>query len=182
MEVKQLDKSTAEVADAVYAGVSFRLDHKLYALPLEAVMQIIAMVTITPLPQMDGAVEGLINVRGATVPVINLRRHLGLPPQPFELHTPIVLAQVHGRTVGLIVDEVVDVLTLSVAQISHLQDVLPPGLAESPLLRGVVYTDRGAVLLLNLEQLFTARQSQALLPVLKAMAQPEITPTVETMA
>lgn len=164
MESKRVTGSAGDITPEVYAGVSFRLDHKLYALPLEAVMQIISMVAITPLPQLDGAVEGLINVRGAPAPVINLRRQLGLPPQPFELHTPIVLVQVQGRVIGLIVDEVLDVLTVPAPHIARLQEVLPPGLAESPLLRGVVYLEQGAVLLLNLDQLFTAQQGQSLFP------------------
>ena len=85
--------------------VAFRLANQAYALPIEPVVRIIEMVTITPIPQVSGVVEGVINVRGAAVPVINLRRHFGLPEIPWGLRTPIILIQIDEQTFGLIVDE-----------------------------------------------------------------------------
>jgi purine-binding chemotaxis protein CheW len=142
--------------------VTFRLDQQLYALPIEPIVQIIEMVTITPIPQIEGAVEGVINVRGTPVIVINLRRHLGLPPVRLQLRTPIILAQVGGRMVGLIVDQVIDMLSLSGGQIARPDDFLPQELSEMPLLQGLAHTPDGTVLLLDLEHLFQPQQVQNL--------------------
>ncbi|MGD9099239.1 MAG: chemotaxis protein CheW [Anaerolineae bacterium] len=142
--------------------VTFRLDQQLYALPIEPIVQIIEMVTITPIPQIEGAVEGVINVRGTPVIVVNLRRHLGLPPVHLQLRTPIILAQVGGRMVGLIVDQVIDMLSLSSGQITRPDDFLPQELSEMPLLQGLAHTPDGTVLLLDLEHLFQPQQVQSL--------------------
>ncbi len=140
--------------------VTFRLDRQTFALPIEPIVQIIEMVTITPLLQVNPAVEGVINVRGTAVPVVNLRRHLCLPEAKLELHTPLILVQTGERTVGLIVDEVSSVLNISASQITIPTEVLPEGLAQAPLLQGLIHTPRGTVLLLDLGYLFSASQAQ----------------------
>jgi purine-binding chemotaxis protein CheW len=140
--------------------VTFRLGQQTYALPIEPIVQIIEMVTITPIPQVNHSVEGVINLRGAAVPVVNLRRHLGLPEAQRQLHTPIVLVQCGGRTVGLIVDQVSDVLDVGAGQIACPTDLLPDGLSDAPLLRGLIQSPVGAVLLLDLERLFSAEHAR----------------------
>lgn len=136
--------------------VTFRLDRQTCALPIEPIVQIIEMVSITPIPQASKALEGVINVRGVSVPVINLRRYLGLPEAALQLHTPIILTRVGETVVGLIVDEVLDLLTLPVDQIVHLADMMPGGLGEVPIWQGLVHTPGGIVLLLDLDHLFSA--------------------------
>lgn len=142
--------------------VTFRLDRQTYALPIAPIVQIIEMVTITPIPQVSSVVEGVINVRGAPVLVINLRRHLGLPESALQLHTPIILAWVDELMVGLIVDEVLDVLNLPGGQITRPAEILPEGMGEAPVLQGLAHTPDGMILLLDLDHLFLPQQVQAL--------------------
>jgi purine-binding chemotaxis protein CheW len=146
--------------DSIRNLVTFRLDRQTYALPIEPIVQIIEMVTITPIPQVNHSVEGVINVRGAAVPVINLRRHLGLPEAKLQLHTPIILVQTGERMVGLIVDQVSDVLNVNAGQITCPSDLLPDGLSDAPLLRGLIQSPAGAVLLLDLEHLWASNPAQ----------------------
>jgi purine-binding chemotaxis protein CheW len=157
------DKASADIRNLV----TFRLDRQTYALPIEPIVQIIEMVTITPIPQVNHSVEGVINVRGASIPVVNLRRHLGLPEAklheskpPYGLHTPIILVQVGERTVGLIVDQVAEVLDVSASQITCPADLLPEGLSDAPLLQGLMQAPGGAVLLLDLAALFGPGQAK----------------------
>ncbi len=146
-------------SDAVTAGpdrslVTFRLDRQTYALPLEAVLQIVEMVTITPIPQLDHGIAGVINVRGTPMPVLDARRLLGLPAAPRQLHTPIILAQAGTQPVGLIVDEVLAVLTLPAREIARPSEFLPPGLEAAACLHGLLIAPNGTVLLIDLDRLF----------------------------
>lgn len=142
--------------------VTFRLNQQTYALPIEPIAQIIEMVTITPILEVEDSVEGVINVRGTAVPVVNLRRKFGLPEAPLQLDTPIILVQVDHRKVGLIVDEVIGVLSLASAQVIRTADILPERLDKAPLLQGLAHTSDGTVLLLEPERLFLPHQRQAL--------------------
>jgi purine-binding chemotaxis protein CheW len=149
--------------------VAFKLQEQAYALPIEPIAQIIEMVTITPLPQGNDALEGVINVRGTPVPVINLRRYLGLPVAKLHLHTPILLVNYENRTVGMIVDEVIDVFNLAREQIAHPSEVFPEALGSAPVLRGLVHTDGGTMMLLALEHLLSPGQVEALVKAAEAL-------------
>ena len=151
--------------------VTFRLGRQTYALPIEPLAQIIEMVTITPIPHLNSSVEGMINVRGTAVPVINLGRHFGLQNTPRLLRTPIILIRVEEGMVGLIVDEVLDVLRLSGEQVLHTPDILPEGLGELPLLQGLVHTANGTVLLLDPDHLLRSNHKQALAQAMTTLPQ-----------
>lgn len=146
--------STWNTTERLRYFVTLRLDQHTYALPVESIAQIIEMVTITPLPQVNYVLAGVIIVRGATVPVIDLRGVLGLASARRELHTPIVLVQIDGREVGLIVDAVLDVRAVEREQVVCPQNILPEGLGAAPLIEGLIRDQAGTVLLLDLAQLF----------------------------
>ncbi len=149
--------------------VSFKLDQQTYAFPVEPIVQIIEMVTITPIPQVNPVVKGVINVRGEAVPVVDLRRHLGLSEKSLELHTPIILISSNDRIVGMLVDEVMDVLNIATERVAHTEEILPEGLGDSPILRGLIHTANGVVLLLDVEQIFSSHQAQDLAQVLESL-------------
>jgi purine-binding chemotaxis protein CheW len=150
--------------------VVFRLARQSYALPVEHVMQIISMVAITPIPQVSDVVEGIINVRGAIVPVVNLSHHLGLQKTHLQLYTPILLTQTNEGIVGLIVDEVTNVFSFPNDQITRPVDILPEGLGQAPVLQGLTYSEGNMVSLLDLNHLFLPDQMQALAQAMDALS------------
>lgn len=150
------------VEDTLLHLVTFRLGSQIYALPIEPIRQVIEMVTITPIPQVRSSVEGVINYHGVTVPVVNLREHLGMPKTALLLHTPIIMVSDAGRLVGLIVDEVLAVLDLPRTQAAKPQDILPTGLGKTSLLCGMFHTDGDTVLILDIENLFAPQEAIAL--------------------
>ena len=150
--------------------VTFRLGSQVYALPIEPVRQIIEMVTITPLPQVSLNVAGVINFHGAIAPVINLRCHLGLAESPLKLHTPIILVTVSERLVGLIVDQVLDVMELTASQIIDPRNILTKEMGEAPLLNGLIQSQEGTILLLNMDQMLKPQHARALLEATDTLA------------
>lgn len=88
----------------------FSLDGFRYSLPLVSVASVISVVEITPLPSAPGVVDGVINMRGTIVPVINMRRRLRLPEQAISLSNRLVIAHTKKRTIGLMVDSVEEVV------------------------------------------------------------------------
>ncbi len=161
MDVRQATEKLADLSHQ-QSLVTFRLERQIYALPIEPIVRIIEMVTITSLPQVGGSVEGVINMHGRAVPVINLRRHFGFEAAPFGLRTPIIILKVGKQTFGLIVDEVIDVLNLSPQQVSRVAEILPAGVEEEPILDGILHDEGHAVLLLNVQHLFTSQQVKML--------------------
>lgn len=169
MEIYTQTQGAAMEAAQGQHVVAVRLAQRTYAVPLQSVIQIIPMVAITPLPQAHPAVEGVINFRGDAVLILNMRRYLHLPEAAPGLYTPIMLLHIGQRMVGLIVDEVLDVTTIQPERVARLTDLLPEGLGRVPVLQGLTHTDAGALLLLDLEQLFAPGQAHALQTALTAL-------------
>jgi purine-binding chemotaxis protein CheW len=163
-EIVEIQQASNDRGDSVDQRdlVAFRLGRQTYALPIEPIVRIIEMVTITPIPQVSSTVEGVINVQGAAIPVVNLRRHFGLPEVPVGLRTPIIIVQVGKQKFGLIVDEVIDVLSLLAEKVVRVADILPEGVGEAPILGGLVHVEGDTVLLLDIKHLLLPGQAQAL--------------------
>jgi len=162
MNVKPTSESTILEGAVLQTVLTFRLERQVYAIPIAPIAQLIEMVTIIPLPQMDNGIEGIINVRGTMTPVVNLRHYVGLEKQPRTLHTPIILMRVSGnRLVGLIVDEVLEVIALPDVP-APPSAFLPDGLKITQMVLGVAYQNGRTILLLDHEALFTTAQTQAL--------------------
>ncbi len=155
-------KSTPLEGDAANTVLTFRLERQVYAISIAPIMQLIEMVTITPLPEMPIGLEGLINVHGKITPVVSLHPFVGVAKPPRALHTPIILLRLaNDFTVGLIVDEILEVIPLPEAPAPPAA-FLPPGLQVTSMVRGVVYHNSHMILLLDHEALFTTAQTEAL--------------------
>lgn len=183
-----MDTTTEETLSEQQNVVAFQLEKQTYALPIEPIVRIVEMVSITPIPQLDAVIEGVINVHGEAVAVVKLRRHFGLSDTPLQLNTPILLTRISGQTIGLIVDEVADVFNLPADQIVQLGEILPEELGNAPIFRGLTYVADNAVLMLDPDHLFRPDQLEILAQAAdmlqkaiaeKGQAKPEAEPRAE---
>jgi purine-binding chemotaxis protein CheW len=142
--------------------VTFRLGRQTCALPIEPIVQIIPMVTIIPVPKTDTSILGVINVHGKLVPVVSLHRAFSLPEVSFHLYTPILLIESNSRTVGLIVDDVLDVIPVPGEEIRHPIDLIPEEFAVDSIINGLINTPKGMIILLDVEHLFLPTQDLAM--------------------
>ena len=103
------------------AGISryltFKLHGQVYGIPVPAVLEIVRARRIRRLPGKPGFIGGVINLRGKVVPVLDVRLRMELPGKLPDERTCIAIVQCRGQTVGLIVDEVRDVLELHESRI-----------------------------------------------------------------
>jgi purine-binding chemotaxis protein CheW len=101
--------------------LTFKLGAELYGLPILKVQEIISLMKITRLPKMPSFMLGCVNLRGRIVPVVGLRQKFGLPTTQETDRTCIVVVQVPIQeklvTLGVLVDEVCEVLNLSEEQL-----------------------------------------------------------------
>ncbi|MEW6244461.1 MAG: chemotaxis protein CheW [Bacillota bacterium] len=93
--------------------VAFSLGGESYGVANGTVREIITMRKVTPVPQTPSFVEGVINLRGHVVPVIDPKKRLGLPPGAGGRGARIMVVETNSATVGCIVDTVDEVLTTS---------------------------------------------------------------------
>lgn len=92
--------------------VAFQVGAELYGFEIGSVQEIDLMQPVTRVPQSLSFVEGVIHVRGAIIPVIDLARRFGLPAIVPQRRTRVIIACLRGQSVGFIVDEVTEVMPI----------------------------------------------------------------------
>ena len=98
--------------------VVFRLEGQLYGAEISVVREVSYLTPITRLPNTPPYVEGVIDLRGEVMPVIDIRKRLGLPAREADGETRVMILSVRDMTSALVVDGVEQVLTLSDEQIT----------------------------------------------------------------
>lgn len=112
-EIRQHNSDEAEL-------LAFRLGDQEFCVDIMSVREIRGWSKATPLPFTPDYVKGVINLRGAVLPVLDLSIRLGMEPAEQSELNVIIVVSVNNQTSGLLVDAVSDILTLST------KDLLPP--------------------------------------------------------
>ncbi len=97
--------------------LTFKLDDQEYALNIANVVQVVRMVAVTRAPKAPYFVEGMVNLRGKVIPVINLRKRFGLSDEPYDLDSHLLIARTDGHMMALLVDIVSEMLTIPVSNL-----------------------------------------------------------------
>ncbi len=134
--------------------VIFKLADEYYALDIQAVQEIVRMQTITSIPGADFWVEGITNLRGRVVPVIDLRKRCGVPASEYTPETRIVVVSSSTGMVGLIVDAVSEVMRIPGDQVEPPSAIVAG--PENGYLRGVAKLEDRLVSLVDLEGVLPA--------------------------
>lgn len=139
--------------------VVFRLGQEEYGVSILQVQEIKRMTDITRVPHTPDYITGVINLRGSVLPVIDLKKRLGLQPQPFTDDTRIIIVKVEDLSAGMIVDAVSEVLTIGRDNIEPPQTAI--GAVDASYLSGVGKLDNRLLILLNLDAIIGLGQEPA---------------------
>jgi purine-binding chemotaxis protein CheW len=150
-----MNNKTEAKSDAQF--VTLGIDREVFAVPVEAVVEILDMRPMFRLPEAPAYLAGLIDVRGRSVPVIDLRIKLGLPATAATETTRILVLEigVGGRplALGLIADRVFEVMALDIRQVEAPPDI---GVKwRSDYISGIGRRDGGFVIIFDLPHLFS---------------------------
>ena len=120
--------TTVQYGGELIQLVSFSLSNEEYGVEVLRVREIIRMPGITKMPNTPYFVEGIINLRGKVIPIVNLRKRFGLTEEQYSNQTRIMVMDIAGGLVGLVVDAVSEVIRI------HSEEIQPP----PPLVSGNV--------------------------------------------
>jgi purine-binding chemotaxis protein CheW len=136
--------------------VIFTLCNESYGIEISAVDSIIEMQSITVVPLAPDYVEGVINLRGVVLPVINLCRRFRLPEQAPTAKTRITNVKMDLLVVGVIVDAVSEVIRIPEDVIEPLSPVITT--VDSVFIAGIAKLPERLIILLNMEQVFNHQE------------------------
>jgi purine-binding chemotaxis protein CheW len=146
--------------------VVFVLASEEFACNIADVREVLKMIRVTPLPRSLDFVEGVINLRGEVIPVIDLRKRFNLPAVDRTEESRIIIVEVEERMVGLTVDSVSEVIRLSNKQIQEAPNQVAG--EQTNLIMGVGKIDERMLIILNLERILTSEEQIALEDISRA--------------
>lgn len=139
--------------------VVFELSGEHYGIEIASVESIIKLQAITRLPHAPAYIEGITNLRGKVLPVIDLHKRFGLPAQAESKESRIIVANMHGAEVGMIVDGVSEVLTVPEGTVEPAPSITTT--VDSTFITGIAKLDHRLVILLDLRQVLTENEQAA---------------------
>ena len=139
--------------------IVFSLAQEEYALPITKVQEINRLVAITKLPQTPNFMEGIINLRGQIIPVIDLRKRFALAMAEYTDDSRIIIVTIGGQTAGIIVDSVAEVVRL---QSDHIEPPPKSFTIDSQYIEGVGKLGDRLLILLNLDRTLSTDEENAL--------------------
>jgi len=133
--------------------VNFRVDDKDYAVEISKIIEIIYYKTATALPQSPEFIEGVVDLRGTVIPVVDLKKRLRLTSKTGGSPNHILIVRFGDKMVGIVVDEVKEVLRIDEGQIQSPQTYIKGG--GSKHLRGVCKVNDQLIFILSLDTLLS---------------------------
>lgn len=130
--------------------VSFNLGAEEFVVDIAAVQEIVRMPEITRVPRAPEFVEGVVNLRGKIIPVLDLRKRFRLPVTEPTKSTRIIIVAIAGKTIGLIVDGVSEVLRLDAASVEATPEMVATQI-DSAFLKGIAKLGGRLLILLDLD-------------------------------
>lgn len=155
------DEQDAEELDTLKGKyLTFSLGKEDYGIEISYVIEIISKQEITEVPELPDYVKGFINLRGTIIPVIDVRLRFKMSPAEYDDRTCIIVIGLDKSLIGLIVDNVADVVSIPAKQIS------PPPERKTGFynnyIKGIGKIDDAVKLLIDCERLFTEEQMEAI--------------------
>ncbi len=139
--------------------LTFIIGNECYGIEIQYITEIIGIQAITEIPELPEYVKGIINLRGKIVPVIDVRLRFKKEPKEYNDRTCVVVIDVKELSIGLIVDQVAEVLTIPEQNI-----VDPPQVhkgANNKYIKKIGKVGNAVKLLLDCEMLITEHEAEA---------------------
>ncbi len=147
-----------ETLGSIIQLVSFLLDEVEYGIDILAVHEILRMPDITRLPNTPLYVRGVINLRGNVIPVVDVRERFGLPRAKITDLTRIIVVEIGEKLVGLLVDNVYQVVRMPEKNIDPPSDLIE-GVSEE-YIKGIGRLQNRLIIMLNLGNILFSEEAQ----------------------
>jgi purine-binding chemotaxis protein CheW len=142
--------------------VTFQLGQEIYGIDIMDVREIVQMDEVRPIPNAPPSVEGIFNLRGEIIPVINLHKRFHIRKIEFEddeeLLTGTIIISINNTKLGMMVDKILRVLPIDVQSIQPPPQILTGIGAE--YIQGVISSEEGYLIILDIRRLFDPRELQ----------------------
>jgi purine-binding chemotaxis protein CheW len=139
--------------------IAFRLNGQEFCVTTTTIREIRGWSPSTPLPHCPAEILGVMNLRGLVVPIVDLSRKLGMPPTAPNERSAIIVADVHDTVLGLLVDQVSDILTVERRQVQPVPEIAAA--FDRSFSDGIITLGSSMICFLNLARMFSSADMPA---------------------
>ncbi len=136
--------------------VVFSINQQFFGIEIFKIKEVLSYREITPLPQMEGFIKGIINLRGFVIPVFDLRKKFNMPSAEYTHFNVIIVVEISGRIMGVIVDDISDVLEILPEEFQTTGNL--PSNVQREYLKGVGKKDDKMIILLDMDHLLSSEE------------------------
>jgi purine-binding chemotaxis protein CheW len=140
--------------------VIFSLNEQIYGIEILKIKEVVSYRKITPLPNMVGFIKGIINLRGVVLPVFDLREKFSLSETTYTPFHIIIVIEISGRVMGVIVDEISDVVELLPEEVQAPSNL--PRDVQAEYIKGIGKKEYELVILLDVDRLLSPEELEIL--------------------
>lgn len=146
--------------DTLMSLVTFKIGNELYGIDIMEVREIVTLLEVTPIPNSPSFVDGVINLRGEIIPIVDLSKRFHFSSSEFteeeELLRGIIIINADDMIIGVIIDQVNRVITI------NFEDIQPPPQVIAGIgaefIQGVVKKEENLLIILNIKKLFNKQE------------------------
>jgi purine-binding chemotaxis protein CheW len=153
-------KNSESTAEEMLQLVSFTIGTEEFGVDILNVQEINRMVTVTAVPNSPSFVDGVINLRGKVIPIIDLRTRFGMPRKEHDKNTRIIVVELKSSVVGFVVDAVSEVLRIP-RNVTEPPPAVVAGI-HADYITAVGKLEDRLLILLDLEKVFSVEEHSSL--------------------
>ncbi|MFC3460999.1 MULTISPECIES: chemotaxis protein CheW [Massilia] len=145
---------TTLMSDGVLEALAFKLGNEEYGIKILKVQEIRGYESVTRIASAPEHVKGVVNLRGTIVPIVDMRIKFNLGTPTYNQFTVVIILNIQDRVVGMVVDSVSDVISLTAEQIKPAPDM--GGALNTDYLIGLGTVDERMIILVDIDRLMSA--------------------------
>ena len=147
---------TSSMNDGVLEALAFKLGNEEYGIKILKVQEIRGYESVTRIASAPEHVKGVVNLRGTIVPIVDMRIKFNLGTPTYNQFTVVIILNIQDRVVGMVVDSVSDVISLTPEQIKPAPDM--GGALNTDYLIGLGTVDERMIILVDIDRLMSSEE------------------------
>ena len=153
MQSTELEEKPEVMENTVSQYVTFRISKEIYGVDVARVQEVLNLVEITYMPNFSSFMKGVIDLRGDIVPLIDMRMKFKIEEKEYDENTAIVIVELHDKLFGMIVDTVLDVVNLSIDEVSESDNLSDEH--EREFVKGIGRINDNLIIVLDVNKLLS---------------------------
>jgi purine-binding chemotaxis protein CheW len=158
--MEKKDQTATDLKNELGQFVTFTIAEEIYGVEVLKVQEIIGMTLVTHVPNSPPFMKGVINLRGAVVPVVDMRLKFNIKEKEYDAFTVVIIVEVRERLIGMIVDAVSDVAGIPMNTIQDTPHFTAA--VDTDFIKGIGQLDSKLVIILDVDRILTVEEVRAL--------------------